>query len=199
MTNNLPDYDFSVLDTLSEKERAYALEILKEYSKRGKSEKLEQLLYEDYKEIPVTIEEFLSNDNYLGKAWKDAAGNSKVYPFWLDTMKKIFPNNIDTDYNTLLETGARGLGKSEVACGMVGAYLMYRVLCLKNPLEYYRLKPTEKIVFAFMNIKLELAEQIAVDKFQKTVQMSPWFMARGRMTQRYDRHRSWRYGYQIYS
>lgn len=187
MTNNLPDYDFSVLDTLSEKERAYALEILKEYSKRGKSEKLEQLLYEDYKEIPVTIEEFLSNDNYLGKAWKDAAGNSKVYPFWLDTMKKIFPNNIDTDYNTLLETGARGLGKSEVACGMVGAYLMYRVLCLKNPLEYYRLKPTEKIVFAFMNIKLELAEQIAVDKFQKTVQMSPWFMARGKMTQRNNR------------
>jgi hypothetical protein len=50
---------------------------------------------------------------------------------------------------------------------------MYRVLCLKNPLEYYKLKPTEKIVFAFMNIKLELAKAIAVDKFQKTIQMSP--------------------------
>jgi hypothetical protein len=62
---------------------------------------------------------------------------------------------------------------SEIACGAVGAYLMYRVLCLKNPLEYYKLKPTEKIVFAFMNIKLELAKAIAVDKFQKTIQMSP--------------------------
>lgn len=73
---------------------------------------------------------------------------------------------------------------SEIACGAVGAYLLYRVMCLKNPLEYYKLKPTEKIVFAFMNIKLELAKAIAVDKFQKTLQMSPWFMSKGRMTQK---------------
>jgi hypothetical protein len=35
-----------------------------------------------------------------------------------------------------------------------------------------------------MNIKLELAKAIAVDKFQKTLQMSPWFMSKGRMTQK---------------
>jgi hypothetical protein len=46
-------------------------------------------------------------------------------------------------------------------------------MCLKNPLEYFRLKPTEKICFAFMNIKLALAEEIAVSKFQKTIQASP--------------------------
>jgi hypothetical protein len=33
-----------------------------------------------------------------------------------------------------------------------------------------------------MNIKLSLAEDIAISKFQKTIQMSPWFMKRGRMT-----------------
>lgn len=102
----------------------------------------------------------------------------------MQTLKKLFPTNVDTDYNTFLETGARGLGKSEIACGAVGTYLMYRILCLRNPLEFYKLKPTEKIVFAFMNIKLDLAEQIAVDKFQKTVQMSPWFMSQGRLTTR---------------
>lgn len=71
---------------------------------------------------------------------------------------------------------------SEVACGCVGAYLLYRVMCLKNPLEYFNLKQTEKICFAFMNIKLDLAEEIAISKFQKTIQMSPWFMSKGRMT-----------------
>ena len=35
-----------------------------------------------------------------------------------------------------------------------------------------------------MNIKLDLSEAIANDKFQKTIQMSPWFMPRGTMTQR---------------
>jgi len=58
----------------------------------------------------------------------------------LEQLKKLFPNNTDTDYNTFLESGARGIGKSEVACGCVGTYLMYRVMCMKNPNEFFHLK-----------------------------------------------------------
>lgn len=170
------------LNNLSDKEKEVALKILKEMSESGSSQIYEDLKYSEYKEIPVDIETFLTDDRYLGQAWKDASGKTKLYPFWLEQLKKIFPTNIDTDYNTLLESGARGIGKSEVACGCVGAYLMYRVMCLKNPLEFYRLKQTEKICFAFMNIKLALAEEIAISKFQKTIQMSPWFMNKGKMT-----------------
>lgn len=170
------------LDNLSPEERKIALQILEEYSQKGKSKKLADLKYADYNEIPVDIETFITNDNYLGKAWKDASGKSKLYPFWLEQLKKLFPTNTDTDYNTFLESGARGIGKSEVACGCVGTYLMYRVMCMKNPNEFFHLKQTEKICFAFMNIKLALAEDIAISKFQKTIQMSPWFMSKGTMT-----------------
>jgi len=176
--NNL---NLSALDNLSPQEREYALKILTQYA-NGSSQLLNELKYDEYEEIPVDIETFLTDDNYLGQAWKDAGGKMKLYPFWLEQLKKLFPTNIDTDYNTLLESGARGIGKSEVACGCVGAYLMYRVMCMKNPLEFFHLKQTEKICFAFMNIKLSLAEEIAISKFQKTIQMSPWFMKRGRMT-----------------
>ena len=172
----------SELNNLSEKEKELALKILKEMSENGNSQTYEDLKYAEYKEIPVDIETFLTNNNYLGQAWKDASGKSKLYPFWLKELKKIFPDNVTTNYNTLLESGARGIGKSEVACGCVGAYLMHRVMCLKDPLEFYKLKQTEKICFAFMNIKLALAEEIAISKFQKTIQMSPWFMSKGRMT-----------------
>ena len=55
-------------------------------------------------------------------------------------------------------------------------------MCMKNPNAFFHLKQTEKICFAFMNIKLALAEEIAASKFQKTVQMSPWFMSKGTMT-----------------
>ena len=144
------------LNNMSLSEKEIALKILKEMSESGVSQTYEDLKYVDYKEIPVDIETFLTDDRYLGQAWKDATGKTKLYPFWLDQLKEIFPNNTDTDYNTLLESGARGIGKSEIACGCVGAYLMYRVMCLKNPLEYYSLKQTEKICFAFMNIKKEL-------------------------------------------
>ena len=124
----------------------------------------------------------MNEDKYLGKAWKDARGNSKVYPFWLEQLKKLFPNNIDTNYSILLETGARGIGKSEVAVGIVCIYLMYRIMCLKDARDFYNIKATEKICFAFMNITKDLAEGIALDKFQKNIQQSEWFMNQGSMT-----------------
>lgn len=61
---------------------------------------------------------------------------------------------------------------TEVAT-LIAAYLLHRILCLKDPIAYYHLKPTEKIVFAFMNIKLALAEEIGIAKFQNTLQSSP--------------------------
>lgn len=171
-----------ILNSLSDKERGVVKNILNQISLTNNSQIYNDLIYADYKEIPVDIETFITDDRYLGKAWKDATGNLKMYPFWMNELKKIFPTNIDTNYETILETGARGLGKSEIACGAICTYLMYRVLCLKNPLEYYHLKSTEKICFAFMNITLALSEKIAINIFQKTIQMSPWFMSRGKMT-----------------
>lgn len=69
---------------------------------------------------------------------------------------------------------------TEVAT-LIAAYLLHRILCLKDPIAYYHLKPTEKIVFAFMNIKLALAEEIGITKFQNTLQSSPWFMSHGEL------------------
>ena len=69
--------DNKILDTLSEKEKEIALSILSELKNSGKSETLKDLKYADFKEIPVDIETFLTNDNYLGKPWKDVTGKSK--------------------------------------------------------------------------------------------------------------------------
>ena len=55
-------------------------------------------------------------------------------------------------FNKLLNIsiGARGLGKSDIAV-VIAQYHMYRVMCLKDPLAYFNLRPTEKICFAFSN------------------------------------------------
>ena len=91
---------------------------------------------------------------------------------------------LDSDSHLYLTDNFIVTHNSEVAVGAVGAYLMYRVMCLKNPLQFFHLKPTEKICFAFMNITKTLAEDIGISKFQHTIQMSPWFMARGQLTQK---------------
>ena len=56
------------LSKLNDEERKVALEILQQFSISGQSDLFNELKYADYKEIPVDIETFLSDDNYLGKA-----------------------------------------------------------------------------------------------------------------------------------
>ena len=116
------------LKGLSEEERKVALQILNEISKQGDSRLFKDLKYADYDEIPVDIETFITDDRYLGKAWKDASGKLKLYPFWMDRLKELFPTNVDTAYNTFLESGARGIGKAQPLDAKVMTSTGYRFM-----------------------------------------------------------------------
>ena len=107
-------YNFDELNNLSEEERKIALEILEQFSKQGSSNIFNDLLYEDYNEIPVDIETFLDDNQYLGYAWHDAEGKSKLYPFWRERLRELFPDNLTTSVNTFIESGARGLGNQKL-------------------------------------------------------------------------------------
>lgn len=172
----------SILNTLSEKERKYALEILKEYSDKGSSETYNNLIYEDYEEVPVDITEFLHNPIYLGKGLINEEGKFTVYDYWVDTLKKIFPDPLQpAQYNTLALTGAIGLGKSFMAV-LCALYELYRMLCLKDPYIHYGLQPIDKISFAIMNITLDAAQGVGWDKLQQLAQSSEWFLAHGELS-----------------
>lgn len=181
MPNNL--IELEELKDLSEEEKKYALEILKEFSNNGESDKLNNLILSDYKEPPVDIITFIKDRKYLGNAWYSPDGKCKLYGYWEEKLKQLFPDPYTTNYNNFIESGARGIGKSEVAV-TVGLYMMHRIMCLKDPHLYLNLKPTERVAFAFMNITITLAEDIGISKFQATVKESPWFTQRGTMTRK---------------
>lgn len=171
--------DYEQLNNLSAEEREYALQILKELSDTGTSKLYNELLTEDYEEIPIPIEEFLHNPKYLGKALINEEGKFTVYPYWVDTLKKIFPDPLEpANYNTIALSGAIGLGKSFVA-SLIGIYELYRMLCLKDPYIHYGLQPIDKITFAVMNITLDAAHGVGWDKMQQMLQSSEWFMSHG--------------------
>ena len=172
------------LESLSPEERKLALEILGQYAKKGSSEIFNELVYSDYEEIPVDIETFIDDENYLGNGTM-SEGKSTVFPYWRKTLKKIFPNNLDTSYNTLVLTGAIGLGKSFVAVICI-LYMLYRTLCLKDPYKHYGLQKIDVITFIFMNITLEAAQDVAWGKCQGLLKNSPWFMSRGHMSRSKD-------------
>lgn len=171
--------DFKELEGLSKEERELALKILSEYSTTGSSSTYNELLVSDYEEIPVDIETFLHKPEYLGKGLVNPEGKFTVYRYWVDTLKKIFPNPLKpAQYNTLALTGAIGLGKSFMAVLCI-LYELYRMLCLKDPYLHYGLQPIDKITFAVMNITLDAAHGVGWDKLQQLVQSSEWFMAHG--------------------
>ena len=172
---------YEALKNLSPEERAAALAMLKEFGEKGYSEQYNDLLYSDYAEIPVDIETFMFDKQYLGNGLVDAEGRRTVFPFWVETLKNIFPTNIDTAYNTIIFTGAIGIGKSFIAV-ICQLYLMYRMLCLKDPYLYYGMQPIDKISFAQINITLDAAKGVAWDKMQQLLQSSPWFMSHGKIT-----------------
>lgn len=168
------------LEGLNEEERKVALEILKQYEEDGKSDLFNSLIYQDYEEIPVDIKTFLHDKKYLGNALYDQDGRFTVFPYWENCLQDIFPTNITTKYNTIVFTGAIGLGKSTIAVICL-LYLLYRLLCLKDPYLFYGLQPIDKITISLMNITLENAKGVALDKMNQMILSSSWFMSHGSM------------------
>ena len=166
------------LEGLTPQEKEYALKILSELSE-NKTTGYDDLLLADYDELPVDIDTFLYGADYLGPGVIDPDGRKTVFPYWVDMLKKIFPDPLQpATYNTLALSGAIGLGKSFCAV-LCGLYELYRMLCLKDPYTYYGLQPIDKITFAFMNITIDAAKGVAWDKCQQLLQASPWFMRHG--------------------
>ena len=172
--------NFEELEGLSPQERELALKLLSDISD-GNTSNYHNLLYEDYDEIPVTIEEFIHNRKYLGNGLINSEGKFTIFPYWEEKLKEIFPTNIDTAYNTIILTGAIGLGKSTIAVICL-LYLLYRLLCLKDPYLHYGLQPIDKISISLMNITLENAKGVSLDKMNQMILSSEWFMSHGTMS-----------------
>ena len=77
-------------------------------------------------------------------------------------------------------SGAIGLGKSTIACAGM-AYILHKLLCLKNPAKYYKLTKGSRIGIALFNISLSASYGVGYAKLQAMLQNSPWFLARGEL------------------
>lgn len=167
----------AILDSLNATERS----VLESILKSGDLSILESLYDEDYEEIPVTIDEFISNPRYLGSVYD---GGDLVYPFWKDFMHKFFHENTDKAFEVAF-SGAIGIGKSTIAAIMM-TYIIYKTLCLKDPRKFYRLTGNSPIVFVVMNLTLDLAYQGLYTLIVENIKSSPWFLERVDIRGKYD-------------
>ena len=103
----------AALQSLTPEEQKIALQILKQVSETGSSELLDSLEYGDFEEVPADIDTFLDDPKYLGRGlWEvDPVTSEKrctLFPYWRETLKKLFPTSTTTAYNTLVLTGCLG-------------------------------------------------------------------------------------------
>ena len=150
--------------------------ILQEMVDKGYSQTLEQLWLSDFKEVPVSIDEFLCNPRYLGNT--NNQGES-VYPFWKHTLSDIFNNG--NKFFEIILSGATRIGKSSTAVSIV-AYMLYRLMIYKDPHSYFKKKEVSKFTIAFANLTKDLAAGVAFREFQTTLRESPWFNDHGKFS-----------------
>lgn len=166
----------NIYTSVDSEEQKILLQILNELAEYGYSETYQNIWLSDYKEIPVDKETFLTSTEYLG-----ASNNNgkSIYPTWMDTMKEL--EDTGNQYYEIVFTGATRTGKTSTAVSDA-AYQLYRIMCLRNPQEYFSLKAVTSISIFFFNITQTLAKGVAFKEFNNTLKTSKWFMSHGKMS-----------------
>lgn len=170
---DLPIRIKKIYEASTEEEKSYLRKILEELSHTGYSPTYEQIWLHDYIEIPVDIETFLCSDLYLGKS--NSNGKS-IYPSWHKAMSDIF--NAGNKWEEIFFTGATRIGKSTTAVSCM-AYMLYKLMCLRDPQKYFQKKEISKFTVSFFNVTKDLAKGVAFKEFQDTLRVSPWFNQHG--------------------
>lgn len=130
-------------------------------------------LYElDYRERPVDIDTFLCNDEFLGGLTDHGR---TIYPIWREALREITTE--DSRYLVIL-TGAIRVGKTRAAIYAV-AYMMYRILCLKDPWRFFHKSAGGKLSIVFYNLTKSLSSSQGFSLLMGHLSKSPWFLKHG--------------------
>ena len=121
-----------------------------------------------YKERPVTIQEFISSDDFVHKKW------SNIFPIWQKTLAELFPNPFIAPYNEILLKTADNCESNDLVIISI-LYDIYKLGCLKDPCTYYGLTPDTQIIMAIFSA---VSSTCAVNWSELTagIKSCPWIM-----------------------
>src|SRR5665213_1267320 len=109
----------------------------------------DQMVSTEYIEPPIDIWTFLTDNKYLGKSTEN--GNA-IFPVWKDALVATFG---EIEKTTVVLTGSVRTGKTTIAVYGI-AYIMYQLLNLKFPWNYFGLTQSNKMAVIFFNLSKTL-------------------------------------------
>jgi hypothetical protein len=162
-----------MIDELNFQESKAVKQILSEYVNQGRSTTLSDLYSADFKQQPATIEEFLTDEDLLGKS------GVSLYPFWLKHLKEIFaPGSM---IQQVIVDGAIGGGKTTAAV-IALLYKIYLLTLMKNPQSYFNLMTGTPIAFGLFSATVRLSDLDEFNILTGLMLNSPYFMRVSGMT-----------------
>lgn len=144
----------------------------------------------DFEEKPVELEEFVTSEQYLNlpplseyqyqciramtqiykKETLDSLyGEKRGYERWKQTCDEI-----------ILQLG-KGSGKDYMSTIAV-TYMVYLLLCLKDPAKYYGKPPGDAIDILNIAINADQAKNVFFNGLKSKIETSPWFVGKYRLT-----------------
>ena len=145
---------------------------------------IEILQENQFEEIPVDVKTFVESPDFLGQPPLSAIqydiveAMSQIYKkpeleFLLDSSQGAKHYDKYTKNEIILQLG-KGSGKdhaSTVAC----AYVVYKLLCLKDPARYFGKPPGDAIDIINVAINAQQAKNVFFKGFKTKIEKSPWF------------------------
>lgn len=127
----------------------------------------------DFRKPYPMMEQFVTDDYYLGKVLLPTDDNPGLYPCWRDVLCKDF--NYDSRIHNSVITGSIGIGKTTI---MV-VIMLYRIVLttlLRNPQSYFRLNKKSNIIFNLLSVTREQVRMAAFGVARGYMSESPYFM-----------------------
>lgn len=166
----------NIYKTATTSEQQLLRQILEEISLYGDSQTYRDIWLADFKEVPVTIDQFICDPRYLGETNRNGEA---VYPYWRAMLRDLFADT--NKYNAIVLTGSTRVGKTSTSI-VIAAYMLYRLMLYRNPHQYFQKKEVSRFTLAFANLTKELALSVAYREFNDTLRDSKWFMDHGRVS-----------------
>jgi len=150
------------------------------------SDIIDMLDGEEFDEKPVSLRDFVTNEKYLGLPelseyqYTLIEKSSQVYKE--STLIKLFGEEeghrmFKQTANEVVAQLGKGSGKDYCSTIAV-SYIVYLLLCLKDPASYYGKPPGDSIDIINIAINAQQASNVFFKGFRTRIDKSPWFVGK---------------------
>ncbi len=164
-------------NSLTDAEKLFIREAIREIEESGTSLKLQALYEFDFLIKPPTFKEALAanyNDPKTGELTNYWFGPdaTKIFPYWRDELCEVLaPDSLIFEW---IMTGPIGGGKTTAAV-IAQMFRLIELMCLRDPYTYHGLMRNAPIVYQFCNVTQTKALETAYAQMVNTINMSPFF------------------------